>query len=69
MRLPKLKRIIEWAVLARPRRGGRALPIGFAFRAVFLHGIERVLDEELGWKKKHRTNGKGLPPGYDHGLG
>jgi len=61
--------VLEWAVLAQPRRGGRALPAGFAFSAVFLHGIERVLDEELGWKKKHRTNGEGLPAGYDHGLG
>jgi hypothetical protein len=43
--------------------------VGFAFSAVFLHGIERVLDEELGWKKKQPTNGKGLPAGYDHGLG
>ena len=67
--LEQLWVVLEWAVLAHPRRGGRALPVGFAFSAVFLHGIERVLDEELGWKKKHRTNGKGLPAGYDHGLG
>jgi hypothetical protein len=43
--------------------------VGFAFGDAFLHGIERVLDEDLGWKKKHRTNGVGLPAGCDHGLG
>jgi len=67
--LEQLWVVLEWAVLAQPRRGGRALPVGFAFSAVFLHGIERVLDEELGWKKQHRTNGQGLLSGYDHGLG
>ncbi len=56
-------------MLARPRRGGRALPVEFAFGDAFLHGIEQVLDDELGWKEKFRTNGEGLPPGYDHGLG
>jgi hypothetical protein len=67
--LEQLWVVLEWAVLARHAAGGQALPAGFAFSAVFLHGIERVLDEELGWKKKHRTNGEGLPSGYDHGLG
>jgi len=36
---------------------------------MFLHGIERVLDEELGWKERHRTSGEGLPAEYEHGLG
>jgi len=67
--LEQLWIVLQWAVLARPRRGGRALPVGFAFGDGFLHGIERVLDEDLGWKKKHRTNGVGLPAGCDHGLG
>jgi hypothetical protein len=67
--LEQLWIVVQWAVLARPRRGGRALPVGFAFGDAFLHGIERVLDEDLGWKKKHRTNGVGLPAGCDHGLG
>jgi len=69
MRLPKLKRILQWAVLARPRRGGRVLPTDFTFNGAFLHGIEEVLDDELGWKEEHQTNGEGLPPGYEHGLG
>ncbi|MEF8979044.1 MAG: ISH3 family transposase [Haloarculaceae archaeon] len=61
--------VLQWAVIAQPQRGGRSLPVGFAFDDVFLHGIEQVLDEDLGWKEKRRTNGKGLPAGYDHGLG
>ena len=56
-------------MLAQPRRGGRAFPVAFTFGDAFLHGIEQVLDDELGWKEKHRTNGQGLPTGYDHGLG
>ena len=69
MRLPKLKRILQWAVLAQPRRGGRVLPVEFTFNDSFLHGIEMKLDDELGWKEKYETNGEGLPPCYDHGLG
>jgi hypothetical protein len=67
--LEQLWLVLQWAVLARPQRGGRALPVGFTFDNSFLHGIEQVLDDELGWKEKHRTNGEGLPAGYDHGLG
>jgi len=67
--LEQLWLVLQWAVLARPRRGGRALPVEFAFGDAFLHGIEEVLDDDLGWKEKHRTNGEGLPPGYEHGLG
>ena len=59
MKLPKLRRILQWAVIAQPRRGGRSLPVGFAFDDVFLHGIVQVLDEELSWKKKRQTNGEG----------
>jgi hypothetical protein len=67
--LEQLWLVLQWAVLARPRRGGRALPTDFTFSDAFLHGIEQVLDDELGWKQKHRTNSEGLPPGYEHGLG
>jgi hypothetical protein len=67
--LEQLWVVFQWAVIARPRRGGRALPVEFIFSDAFLHGIEQELDDELGWKKKHRTNGVGLPVGYDHGLG
>ena len=67
--LEQLWIVIQWAVLAAPRRGGRALPVEFTFGDAFLHGTEGVLDDELGWKEKHRTNGVGLPAGYDHGLG
>jgi len=67
--LEQLWLVLQWAVLARPRRGGRALPKTFAFGDAFLHGIERVLDDELSWKEEYRTNGEGLPAGYEHGLG
>lgn len=67
--LEQLWIVLQWAVLAQPRRGGRALPTEFTFSDGFLHGIEEVLDDELGWKKKHRTNGEGLPAGHEHGLG
>lgn len=67
--LEQLWIVLQWAVLARPRRGGRALPTDFTFGDAFLHGIEEVLDDELGWKTKHRTNGEGLPAGHEHGLG
>jgi hypothetical protein len=43
--------------------------VAFTFGDAFLHGIEQVLDDELGWKVKHRTNGVGLPAGSEHGLG
>ena len=67
--LEQLWIVIQWGVLAAPRRGGRALPVEFTFGDAFLHGIEGVLDDELGWKEKHRTNGVGLPAGCAHGLG
>jgi hypothetical protein len=67
--LEQLWLVLQWAVLAQPRRGGRAIPEEFTFSDAFLHGIETVLDDELGWKEKHQTNGEGLPPCYDHGLG
>src|SRR6056297_1068910 len=60
--------VLSWAVLAQPRRGGRALPVGFTFSDTFLHGIEQVLDDELGWRKKYQTNREEIPTGYDHGL-
>ncbi|WP_273838784.1 ISH3 family transposase [Halococcus sp. PRR34] len=66
--LEQLWVVLQWAVLAQPRRGGRALPVEFTFSDGFLHGVERVLDDELGWKEKYRTNGVGLPAGCDHGL-
>ena len=67
--LEQLWLVLQWAVLARHTAGGRALPVEFAFGDAFLHGIEEVLDDDLGWKEKHRTNGEGLPSGYEHGLG
>ncbi len=67
--LEQLWIVLQWGVLARPRRGGRDLPVDFTFDDAFLHGIERELDDDLGWREKYRTNGKGLPAGSDHGIG
>ena len=67
--LEQLWLVLQWAVLARPRRGGRALPVEFTFGDAFLHGVVRELNRDLEWKEEHRTNGTGLPPGCDHGLG
>ncbi|HZD43873.1 MAG TPA: ISH3 family transposase, partial [Methanomicrobiales archaeon] len=64
--LEQLWLVVQWGVLAQPRRGGRALPVDFTFGDAFLHGIEQELDDELGWRKRYRTNGIGLPTGYDH---
>lgn len=61
--------LLRWAVFAQPRRGGRELPEEFAFAAVFLHGIERQLNRELGWRTAYRTNGVGLPAGQCLGIG
>lgn len=47
---------------------GEHLPVEFTFSDGFLHEIERELDE-LGWRKRYRTNGVGLLVGYDYGLG
>ena len=66
--LEQLWVVLQWAVLAQPRRSGRALPVEFTFSDGFLHGVERVLDDELGWKEQYRTNRIGLSAGYDHGL-
>jgi len=65
--LEQLWVVLQWAVLAQPQRGGRALPVEFTFDDAFRHGVERVSDNELGWKRNiGRTIG--LPAGYDHGL-
>ena len=55
---------------ARPATAwGRARPTEFTFGDGFLHGIEEALDDELDWKKKHRTNREGLLAGHERGLG
>jgi len=41
--LEQLWVVLQWAVIARPRRGGRALPVEFTFSDAFLHGIEQEL--------------------------
>ena len=67
--LEQLWLVVQWAVLAQPQRGGRALPVGFTFDDSFLHGIKRELDDELGWKDRYQTNSVGLPAGCECGFG
>ena len=67
--LEQLWVVLLWGVLARPRRGGRAIPDDFPFRDGFLHGIQQQLDDELGWRSEYRTNGVGLPSGYGDAIG
>ena len=67
--LEQLWIVLLWGLLARPRRGGRAIPTDFSFRDGFLHGIQQHLDNELGWREEYRTNGVGLPTGYGDAIG
>jgi hypothetical protein len=52
--------LVGWAVLAQPRRGGRARPSWFPFKR-FQKWIGHALDEHLGWIWDVPTNGVGLP--------
>lgn len=61
--------LLRWAVFAQPRRGGRVLSETFPFASVFLHGIERQLDTELGWRTSYQTNNVGLPASQCRAVG
>ncbi|GAA0457683.1 hypothetical protein GCM10008985_12280 [Halococcus dombrowskii] len=56
--------VVRWAVVARPRQGGRDLPTEFTFELV-CGWIRDHLSADLGWQYTWETNGVGLPPGYD----
>src|SRR5699024_12306188 len=66
--LEQLWVVLQWAVLAAPQRGGRALPVEFTVGDGILHGVEQVLDDELGWKEKLRMTGGGWGAGWDRGT-
>ena len=55
--------VLRWAVVARPRRGGRDLPIQFTFNT-FEEWIKHELDGELGRQWSIATNGIGVPDSY-----
>ena len=52
--------LVGWAVLAHPRRGGRARPEWFPFKR-FRKWIGHSLTERLGWIWVLPTNGVGVP--------
>ena len=53
--------LVRWAVVARPRRGGRDLPTEFTFELV-CGWIRDHLSAALGWQYAWGTNGVGLSP-------
>lgn len=61
--LDNLWLVVRWAVVARPQRGGRDLPVGFTFGLV-REWIRHCLNSTLGWRWSWKTNGIGLPSGY-----
>jgi hypothetical protein len=52
---------LTWAVVARPRRGGRDLPEEFMF-TTFCDWIRHELEEELRRRWRIKANGVGVPP-------
>ena len=58
--LENLWLVLRWAVVARPRRGGRDLPEEFTFKT-FCDWIRYELEEELRRRWKIKANGVGVP--------
>jgi IS4 transposase len=58
--LENLWLVLRWAVVARPRRGGRDLPGEFTFKT-FCDWIRHELEEELRRRWKIKANGVGVP--------
>jgi hypothetical protein len=61
--LENLWLVLRWAVVARPRRGGRDLRETFTF-SVFCDWIAHRLDQELERRWELPTNGVGIPQTY-----
>jgi hypothetical protein len=66
--LENLWLVLRWAVVARPRRGGRDLPVEFTF-SVFCDWIRHVLEQELERRWKIEMNGIGVPDAYTAAAG
>ncbi len=61
--LENLWLVLRWAVVARPRRGGRDLPEEFTFKT-FSDWIRHALEEELERSWEIKMNGVGVPETY-----
>ncbi len=61
--LENLWLVLRWAVVARPRRGGRDLPEEFTFKT-FCDWIRNELEDELERRWYVEANGVGVPETY-----
>jgi len=66
--LENLWLVLRWAVVARPRRGGRDLPEQFTFQT-FCDWIRHELEAELGRRWEIEMNGVGVPDAYTSAAG
>ncbi len=66
--LENLWLVLRWAVVARPRRGGRDLPEEFTFKT-FSDWIRHALEEELERSWEIEMNGTGVPEAYAPATG
>ena len=66
--LENLWLVLRWAVVARPRRGGRDLPDEFTFKT-FSDWIRHALEEELERSWEIEMNGVGVPEAYAPAAG
>ncbi len=66
--LENLWLVLRWAVVARPRRGGRDLPEEFTFKT-FSDWIRHALEEELERCWVIEMNGTGVPEAYAPAAG
>jgi len=66
--LENLWLVLRWAVVARPRRGGRDLPEEFTFKT-FCDWIRHALEEELERSWEIEMNGVGVPEAYAPAAG
>ncbi len=66
--LENLWLVLRWAVVARPRRGGRDLPEEFTF-SVFCDWIRYALEQDLERRWRIEMNGVGVPDAYTSAAG
>lgn len=66
--LENLWLVLRWAVVARPRRGGRDLPEQFTF-STFCDWIRHELEAELERRWEIEMNGVGVPDTYASAAG
>ena len=66
--LENLWLVLRWAVVARPRQGGRDLPEQFTF-TTFCDWIRHELEAELERRWEIKMNGVGVPDAYASAAG